>query len=186
LQLKKPLAPMLPVAGSAPVVAGAPAAAPQGVGLTPEEVAARIRQGHPALVLFFATESLGAREMFPQLVKLTQSADVPGVLAFATDQDASAVDTFLRVNGASFEAPLVRPSKPGELGTALAELGLKICKQLDTPFVALVGAEGEIRGQWSGITDLAPVVKALNTMKKEKEEKEGEEKAEKEEQDVGG
>ncbi|HEV7516290.1 MAG TPA: hypothetical protein VGR07_08320 [Thermoanaerobaculia bacterium] len=146
-----------PAAGTEPAVAG--------VGLTPEEVAARIRQGLPALVLFFSTESPGSEEMFPRFVKLTQSpaADRVRVLAFATDQDASAVDTFLRVHQANFEAPLLRPAKPGEWKAALAEaeIGLKIGKQLDPPLLAVVGPGGELLGQWQGIADLAPVEAAL-------------------------
>ncbi len=146
--------------------------AANGVGLTPEEVAARIRQGRPALVLFFSTDSSRSREMFPQFVRLAQSPESPGVLAFSTDQDATAVDTFLRVNGAGFDAPLLLPSKPGELSAALAEVGLKIGKQLDTPFVAVVGRGGEILGQWPGIADLAPVVAVLATAKEQEQARE--------------
>ena len=162
LQLPKPGA---PGAVPKPVVAAVPAAAPKGVGLTPEEVAARIQQAHPALVVFFSTDSSASQEMFPQLVKLTQPVETPEVLAFATDQDASAVDTFLRINRASFDAALLQPAKPGELATALAEAGLKVGKQLVTPFVAVVGSDGKVLGQWPGITDLGPVAAILHPQK---------------------
>jgi hypothetical protein len=145
-----------------PPAAGTEPAAPatKGIGLTPEEAAERIRQGHPALVLFFSTES--AQEMFPRFVKLTQSpaADKVQVLAFATDQDTSAVDTFLRVHQAGFEAPLVQPAKPGDWKAALAEVGIKIGRQLETPLVAVVGSGGEVLGQWQG-SDLTAVESAL-------------------------
>ena len=133
----------------------------KGLGLTPEEAAERIRQAHPALVLFFSTES--AQEMFPHFVKLTQSpaADKVQVLAFATDQDASAVDTFLRVHQAGFEAPLVQPAKPGEWKAALSEVGIKVGKQLETPLLVVVGSGGEVLGQWQGASDMGPVEAAL-------------------------
>ena len=168
----KPLRLKKPVAVAVPVTPGAPGAAPKGVGLTPEEVAARIRQGHPSLVVFFSTDSPGSREMLPQLVKLTQWPEAPEVLAFATDQDASAVDTFLRVHGASFDAALLLPSKPGELGVSLSEVGLKVGKQLVTPFIAVVGSGGEVRGQWQGITDLGPVAAVLHREEAPKDEPE--------------
>jgi hypothetical protein len=135
----------------------------KGIGLTPEEAAERIKKGRPALVLFFSTESQKSRDLFPQFVQLTQSpaADRVQVLTFATDQDASAVDTFLRVHQASFDAPLLQPSKPGELNAAMSEIGIKVGKQLDLPFVAVVAPGGEVLGQWPGISDLTPVESVL-------------------------
>jgi hypothetical protein len=137
--------------------------AKKGIGMTPEEAAERIKKGRPALVLFFSTESAKSRDLFPQFVKLTQSpaVDKVQVLAFTTDQDPSAVDTFLRVHQASFDAPLLQPSKPGELNAAMSEIGIKIGKQLDLPFVAVVAPGGEVLGQWPGIGDLAPVESVL-------------------------
>ena len=126
-------------------------------------MAERIKKGRPALVLFFSTESQKSRDLFPPLVKLSQSPamDKMQVLAFATDQDPSAVDTFLRVNQASFDAPLLQPTKPGELNAALSEVGIKVGKQLDLPFVAVVGPGGEVLGQWPGLSELSPVEAVL-------------------------
>jgi hypothetical protein len=164
LQLKKPAA--------VPIVVTVAAAAPKGIGLTPEEVAARIQKACPSLVVFFSTTSPRSQEMFPQLVKLAQWTEAPEVLAFATDQDASDVDTFLRINRASFDAFLLHPAKPGELDTALSEVGIKIGKQLNTPLVAVVGSDCKIRGQWPGLTNLGPVAALLHTPEVPKEEPE--------------
>jgi hypothetical protein len=163
LQLKKPAAPA-PGAPAAPV-----AAVLKGVGLRPEEVAARIQQVCPALVVFFSTDSGASQEMFPQLVKLSQWDEAPEVVAFATDQDASAVDTFLRVNGAGFNAALLYPTKPGELAAALSEIGIKVGKQLNLPLVVVVGSDCKIRGQWPGLTELGPVAAMLHTVEAHKD-----------------
>jgi hypothetical protein len=145
--------PVQPATGTEP--------AAQGVGLTPAEMAAKIRAGCPSLVLLFSTTSPGADELASRFDKLTQqAAGKVTALAFATDQDPSAVDTFQRVHQLSFEAELLQPAKPEERAAALKEVEIKVGKTLDAPAVLLVGAEGNLLAQAPG-GDLGAVEAAL-------------------------
>lgn len=145
--------PVSPATGTEP--------AAKGIGLTPAEMAAKIREGCPSLVLLFSTTSPGADELARRFDKLAQAAaGKVTVLAFATDQDPSAVDTFVRIQQVGFNAELLQPATPEERAAALKEAEIKVGKALNVPTALLVGAEGNLLGQSQG-SDLGPIEAAM-------------------------
>lgn len=154
LQLPSPLKqapanlPLRPATGTEP--------ATHGIGLTPAEMAAKIREGCPSLVLLFSTTSAGADELVTRFDKVAlAAAGKVTVLAFATDQDPSAVDTFLHVHPVSFDAALLQPATPEQRAAALREAEIKVGRSLDAPAVLLVGANGELLGRDLGAAEAA-------------------------------
>jgi hypothetical protein len=125
-------------------------AAAQVQSLTAEEAGNRIRfESGVRVVLIYSTTCKPSHEMFPEVVRLTERYGPLGVrfLAFSIDPTPNDVEDYMASMGYPFERLHIRPWQPGELIAALAPSGIDVRRQVATPHVAVIDANGQLVGQ---------------------------------------
>lgn len=126
--------------------------------LTVQQAAYRVNQSGPALVIIFSTDCPLSQTAFPKFSRIADSL-APGVevLAFSTDSDQGIIDSFVARSGASFGVERLAPWRPGEMGSAMGSVGIRVGSTWVKPLMAVIGRDGRVLGQWQGLTDLRPL-----------------------------
>jgi thiol-disulfide isomerase/thioredoxin len=125
-------------------------AAAQVQSLTAEEAGNLIRfESSVRVVLIYSTTCKPSHQMFPEVVRLAERYSPLGVrfLAFAIDRSPDDIDGYLASMGYPFERLHIRPWQPGELIAALAPSGIDVRRQVATPHIAVIDADGHLVGQ---------------------------------------
>ena len=142
------------------------------VGVTVQEAAARIAavNGRPSIVILYSARpnrGKTTRAMFSAFAAMAYRHPDVDVLAFDGDAaDAAELPAFLRQHRADF-APLYLHDWPeGDLGKAMAPLGIKVDSLWCPPLVAIRDANGFVVMQGDGMLDVRSMERALNTLRK--------------------
>ena len=128
-------------------------AAAQVQSLTAEEAGNLIRfEPGVRVVLIYSTTCRPSHQMFPEVVQLLERYSPLGVrfLAFSIDPTPDDVAGYLASVGYPFERLHIQPWQPGELLAALAPSGIDVRRQVATPHIAVIDANGHLVGQLQG------------------------------------
>jgi hypothetical protein len=121
--------------------------------LTAEEAGNLIRfESGVRVVLIYSTTCKPSHQMFPEVVRLSDRYSPLGVrfLAFSIDPAPNEVADYLASMGYPFERLHIQPWQPGELIAALAPTGIDVRRQVATPHIAVIDANGQLVGQLQG------------------------------------
>ena len=136
------------------------------VGQTARRIAGQ--RGRPSVVLLYATTCPLTRQMFPQFVAIANRYRARGVdfLVYSTDDEGQfgRVPAFLSERNAPFPAVAIKPWVPGSLDRAMKPLGIEIGEVYTRPLIAVRDSNGKVVVQGQGVTDLAPLQSALNSL----------------------
>lgn len=145
--------PLLSVAFGFALSSLAGSAAAQVQSLTAEEAGNLIRYERGVrVVLIYSTTCRPSHEMFPEVVQLVDRYSPLGVrfLAFSIDPTPDDVGAYLSAVGYPFERLHIQPWQRGELIAALSPSGIDVRRQVATPHIAVIDANGRLVGQLQG------------------------------------
>jgi hypothetical protein len=120
------------------------------------------RRGRPVVVMIYRPTCGLSRALFPQMAQAASAVEWPEVMAFSSAPAEDFAD-FPAAGAAPFRTQAIF-WEPGELTSAMATIGVVVPRTFLHPLVAVFNSQGEVVGQWQGLTSLAPIAAAVSSL----------------------